>query len=922
MRLKALKTGAATALALMMLASAQAAAAAGHITSPKEAFGHDIGDDYFLANYTQTEAWLKTVAGQSDRMKLVDIGPTEEGRREYVAIVSSPANLAKLDQYKDIARKLAKAKGVDESAAKALARDGKAIVWIDGGLHATETVPPQSLIATLYEWLTADDPEALRVLDDCVILFSEINPDGQELVGNWYMRNEDVSKREYDHLPRLYTKYIGHDDNRDYYMSAMKETTNVNRQLFREWYPQIIYNHHQTGPAGTVVFMPPFRDPFNYNYDPLVMTELEELGATMHSRLISEGKPGSTMRSGANYSTWNNGMERSISYFHNALGLLTEIIGHPTPTKIPLVPKNQLARNDLPAPIAPQTWHFKQSIDYERSINRAVLDYASRNRERLLMNIWRMGDDSIQRGSQDNWTITPQRIDALEAAGKPKADAGARGAATVDPTLYNAILHDPKLRDPRGYIIPADQADLPTAVAFLNALIKAGVDVEVATKPFSVAGKRYPAGSYVVKTAQAYRPHVLDMFEPQDHPHNVAYPGGPPIPPYDATGYTLALQMGVKFDRVLDGFDGPFAPVADLMATPRGKIVGRGGAGWLVSHAPNNSFRLTNRLLKAGQGVYWLKTATKADGEALAPGALWIPATPANRAIVEAGASELGLTVHAVAAAPKGAAIALKPVRIGLVDRYGGVMTSGWTRWLLEQFEFPFEVVYPQTLDAGDLKAKFDVLLFTDGVLPPDPNSEAAHYSRPEPKAEDIPAQFRPWLGSITQAKAGASIASFLKAGGAVVAIGDSARLAQWVGAPATDTLLETVDGKTRDLPTTKFYIPGSLLKVNVDNGQPLAYGAPASLDVFFDRSPSFAVPSGAPGVRRAAWYPQTDILQSGWAVGQERLADTNAALDIDVGAGKLILLGPEVAQRGQSAAAFRLLFNGLLYAPATESPR
>lgn len=917
MRLKALKTGAATALALMVLSSAGAAAAAGHVTSPKEAFGHEVGDDYFLANYSQYESWLKTVATQSDRMKLVDIGPTEEGRREYVAVVSSPANLARLDHYKEIARKLAKAKGVDAAAAQALAREGKAVVWIDGGLHATETVGAQSLIATLYEWLTADDPEAQRVLDDCIILFSEINPDGQELVGNWYMRNDDPAKREYDHLPRLYTKYIGHDDNRDYYMSAMKETTNVNRQLFREWFPQVIYNHHQTGPAGTVVFMPPFRDPFNYNYDPLVMTELEEIGSSMHSRLISEDKPGSTMRSGANYSTWNNGMERSISYFHNALGLLTEIIGHPTPTKIPLVPKNQLARNDLPDPIAPQTWHFAQSIAYERSMNRAVLDYASRNRERLLLNIWRMGDNAIRRGSEDSWTITPQRIDALEAAGKPKSEAASRGAATVDPTLYDTVLHDPARRDPRGYIIPADQADLPTAVAFLNALIKAGVDVEVATRPFTVAGKAYPAGSYVVKTAQAYRPHVLDMFEPQDHPHNLAYPGGPPIPPYDATGYTLALQMGVKFDRVLDAFDGPFAPAPDLLATPLGKIVGHGRAGWLVSHAPNNSFILTNRLLRAGQGVYWLKTATKADGEALAPGALWIPATAANRAMVEGAVRDLGLTAHAVAAAPAVPSLPLKPVRIGLVDRYGGVMTSGWTRWLLEQFEFPFQVVYPQALDAGDLKSKFDVLLFTDGVLPPDPNSEAARYVRPDPKPEDIPAQFRPWLGTITQATTGAPIADFLKAGGAVVAIGDSARLAQWVGAPAQDMLMETADGKTRPIPTTRFYIPGSLLKVEVDPSQPLAYGAPPSLDVFFDRSPSFAVTSGGAGVHRVAWYPQSGILQSGWAIGQERLAGSNAALDIDVGRGKLILLGPEVAQRGQSAAAFRLLFNGLFYGPA-----
>lgn len=898
-------SGVATAIALCAALSAPAAYAAGPVTSPKEAFGHEIGDDYFLANYTQLEAYFKTVAGQSDRMKLVDIGETEEGRREYMAIVSSPANLAKLDRYREIARKLAKAEGVTEAEAKALAAEGKAVIWIDGGLHATETVPPQALIAALHEMLTAEDPEAKRILDDVIILFGQVNPDGMELVSNWYMRNADEKKREFSNIPRLYQKYIGHDNNRDYYMSAMKETTNVNRIFFREWFPQIIYNHHQTAPGGTVVFVPPFRDPFNYNYDPLVMSTLSEVGATMHSRLISEGKPGSTMRSGATYSTWNNGMERSVTYFHNAVGLLTEITGHPTPMTIPLVARNQIARNDLPAPIAPQPWRFRQSIDYSLSMNRAVLDYASRNRERLLLNIWRMGDNSIRRGSQDSWTITPKRIEALEAAAKGKPLVGSGRTAGLDPGLYKAVLQDPAKRDPRGYIIPADQADLPTAVKFLNALIKTGVDVERATKAFTVAGKTYPAGSYVVKADQAYRPHVLDMFEPQDHPHDFAYPGGPPIPPYDSTGYTLAMQMGVAFDRVLDGFDGPFEPVADLMAPPPGRVVGSGGAGYLVSHETNDSFILSNRLLKAGQGVYWVKTATKAGGRELAPGALWIPATPANRAIVQTAVRDLGLNAYALSRAPAGEKLKLKPVRVGLVDKYGGNMPAGWTRWLMEQYEFDYQVVYPQRLDAGDLRKDFDVLLFANNLMP-----DGEGFGGRQPKPEEIPAEFRPWLGELTKEKTAPQIAAFLQAGGSVTAIGNSTRLAEMVGAPAASAL-NGADGKP--LPRNSFYIPGSLLEVAVDNTQPLAYGAPKTMTVFFDRSPAFAAGVGT----RAAWYPKGDVLRSGWAVGQEKLGGAGAVVELNVGKGKLFLMGPEVAQRAQSHAAFKFLFNGLQYGPA-----
>ena len=876
-----------------------------HVTSPREAFGFEVGADYHLVNYTQWEAYLKTLASQSDRMKLVEIGKSSEGRTQYIAIVSTPENLAHLDRYQEIARRLAKAEGVSEAEARAMSAEGKAVVWIDGGLHATETVPPQALIAAVHEWLTAEDPEALRVLHDTIILFAPLNPDGMELVSNWYMRNEDPLKREFGSIPVLYQKYVGHDNNRDYYLSAMAETTNVNRQFFREWFPQIIYNHHQTAPAGTVVFMPPFRDPFNYNYDPLVMSTLSEVGAAMHSRLIEEGKPGSTMRSGANYSTWNNGMERSITYFHNAVGLLTEITGHPTPSQISLVPDNQLPRNDLPMPVAPQTWRFAQSIEYSQSINRAVLNYASRNKDRLLFNIWRMGQNAIDKGNADTWRVTPTGIEALQAAAGENVQQGRRG---VDPALYDRILRDPARRDPRGYVIPADQADLPNAVAFLNSLIKTGVDVDRATQAFTIGGKTYPAGSYVVKTAQAYRPHVLDMFEPQDHPHDLQYPGGPPKLPYDATGYTLAMQMGVQFDRILDGFEAPTERVADVMAPPPGRIEGSGRAGWLIDHAPINGYILSNRLLKAGVPVFWQEGETRAGRATLAPGALWIPASDAARSIVEAAVRDLGLNAHAAARVPGGDRIALKPVRVGLVDRYGGSMASGWTRWMLEQFEYPFEVVYPQRLDAGDLAKDFDVLVFASDMIPADLSAAA---QRPQPTPESIPAEYRGWLGHITAETTVPQLDAFARAGGSVVTIGSAHRLAAAMGAPVQDVLTGAVG---KPLASTDFFIPGAVLKTEVDNNRPLTFGAPRQMNVFFNRNTGFRHAGEGAGLVR---YPQQVAVSSGWAIGPERLSGADAVLDLEHGQGRVIVLGPDVVNRAQARASSRLLFNALFYGPA-----
>jgi zinc carboxypeptidase len=861
-------TGLALALALLT-----GPARAQHITTPQEELGFSIGDDYRLANYTQLEAYWKKLASESDRMQLIDIGPTSEGRRQHMAIVTSPANLKQLDRYKDIARRLALAEGLTDEQAHALARGGKSVVWIDGGLHASETVGSQQLMETVYEMVSRSDPETMRLLDDVIGLYVPANPDGQELVANWYMREKDPLKRSLADLPALYHKYAGHDDNRDFYASNLAETTNMNRQMWLEWFPQIVYDHHQTGPAGTVIFMPPFRDPFNYNLDPLVPLGVELVGAALHSRLVAEGKGGSTMRSGANYSTWWNGGLRTIAYFHNSIGILTEIIGNPTPITIPLVPEKQLPTSDLPLPIAPQTWHYRQSIEYEMTNNRAILDLASRYRETFLYNIYQMGRNSIEAGNRDHWTITPKRIRALQ-------EAEQRGGR--DSQLYQTVLHDPQARDPRGYILPSDQPDFSTATKFVNALLRNGVTVMRAASAFEVNGKKYAAGSYVVKAAQAFRPHVLDMFEPQDHPDDLLYPGGPPRQPYDITGWTLAMQMGVQYDRVLDGFDGPFQKIGNELPMPQGSVSGPAHpAGYLISHRNNNAFTLMNRLLKAGCEVDWLRD----------DGTIWVPESAAAREIVERGAKDLGLAVHAEAAALSGPMTRIKAQRIGLYDQYGGIVASGWTRWVLEQFEFPYQTVYPRTLDAGELNRSFDVLVFPDGVR--------TNRGSRQPNAPDIPEQFRPTTGTVTQDKTVPQIRSFAEAGGDVVTLGSATELGQLLGLPVR----EYVTDRARE----SFYVPGSLLRTNVDPSAPMAYGMPPQVDLFFDNNPVFKNLTPA-----AAWFSGTQLLTSGWAFGQKLLDGGTVAGEASLGKGKVYLIGPDVTFRGQPHATFKLLLNTL----------
>jgi len=906
------------------------------ITTPKEFFGFQMGDDYCLANYQQLLGYWTKLERESDRLKVVCIGASEEGRPQMMAVVTSPANHAQLARYQPIAQRLARAEGVSDDEAKQLAREGKAVVWIDGGLHASETLCAQALIETLYQLLAANDEETLRILDDIVILLVHANPDGMDLVADWYMRTAEAKKRSLTGLPRLYQKYIGHDNNRDFYAATQAETKNMNRVMYYEWLPQIVYNHHQSGPPGTVLFCPPFRDPFNYNVDPLVISGIDAVGAAMMQRFLAEGKPGATTRSGARYSTWWNGGLRTTCYFHNMIGLLTETIGSPTPMQIPFRPELQLPRADYLSPIEPQTWHFRQSVDYSVTANKAILDYASRHREQLLHNIWLMGRRAIDRGSRDHWTVTPKMV-------PPKMEEPARGkkgSPRSGADEYARHFREKAKRDPRGYIIPASQPDFLTAAKFVNTLLDTGVRVHRATADFQVGGKRYPAGSYVVKCAQAFRSHVLDMFEPQDHPSDFAYPGAAPTPPYDIAGWTLAMQMAVEFDRVLDGLDGPFEEIYGPVVPPVAGIVrakdinGEKFAGYLLDPRLNDAYRAVNRLLASGHEVRRLSQATEVDGKERAAGTFFIPDQAAVVPVIERIAAELGTPFIASPAEPASeAAIRVKPVRIGLWDRYGGSMQSGWTRWLLERFEYPFQVVFPPALDAGSLRDKFDVLIFVDGAIPAAAGSAVSSTSRAGGSAEgtattrddDLPAEYRGRRGSITAAKTVPRLREFLEAGGTILTIGSSTSLAQHLKVPLKNHLVTTTDGgKEQALPREKFYVPGSLLAMRVDTTSPLAWGLGERADVMFSASPTYRLADDAQqgngdgatiALRRVAWFEGKTPLRSGWAWGQEHLDGGLAVIDAQVGNGRLVLSGPEILFRAQPHGTFKFLFNTILAA-------
>ena len=888
--------------------------------SPKEHFGFNIGDNYKLATYSQTEAYFKKLDQASDRAIMHSIGKTEEGRDQFMMIVTSPANQLKLATYKDISQKLARAENLSEADARKLAADGKAVVWIDGGLHATEVVGAHQLIEIAYQLCNRTDDETTYILDNVIILIVHANPDGQELVSNWYMRNNDSTKRTTSFLPRLYEKYAGHDNNRDFYMMNLKETQNMGRQLYVEWIPQIMYNHHQTGPQGTVVAGPPFRDPFNYVFDPLVMTSLDAVGAAMINRLIQENKPGYTQRAGSPYSTWYNGGLRTTTYFHNMIGLLTEIIGSPTPSEIPVVPNRLIPSSANPYPITPRKWYFKNSIDYSVSLNYAVLMYAARHRDELLYNIYRMGKNSIEKGNKDNWSLYPSKTSLIQEyyqkdqPQKPREEnttpeSWGRNISNISTKYFDTVFKNAAYKDARAYIIPYNQPDFATATRFVNALIRTGIEVHQSSSDFSFNGKSYPAGSYIVQCNQAFRPHVLDMFEPQDHPNDFQYPGGPPVPPYDAAGWTLAFQMGIEFDRITENINGPFTKISIGEVQPlKGKLsLNNEKGGYLINAANNHGFALVNTLLKKEIKVF----RTEESHNGFSKGSFYVPISSASTTIIKEQAMNMGADVQIIDKRPA-AMTAIQPARIALWDTYGGSMSSGWMRWIFEQFNFNYNVIHAQEIDKGDLKNKYDIILFVEGAMPsPNPNARKPI----GPKPEDTPDEFKKTIGSLSAETSIPALKKFMEDGGTVLTIGSSTNLAYHLKLPVTNALVETINGNQRNLPNEKFYIPGSVMQITLDPSQSNTWGMKQTADVYFDDSPVFNITPEAQTkgiIKPIAWFASDKTLRSGWAWGQSYLKNGVAAFDAQVGKGKLIAYGPEITFRAQTHGTFKLVFNQL----------
>jgi Zinc carboxypeptidase len=840
-----------TALALPLATRRLAA----EVPTPEAHFGFRMGADGRLATADDIEKYFDAVASQSDRVKIVDIGTTTEGHRTIAAIVSAPDNIRNLERIRAANQRLADPRTLPADEARQIVASHKAVLAIGGGIHASEVGATQSANELLYWLATAGDAVTLDILQNVVVVvIPSLNPDGHRLVVDWYNKQKGTP---YDGgpMPWLYHKYAGHDINRDAFMMNVAESRNLSRFFYTNWHPQVFLTMHQLETNGPRFSAPPNVDPIDRNYDPIIWREAGLLGSAMTLELERDHHSG--VVSNAIYDYYWPGYEDSAPLGHNTVCLLTEVAGVRVATPV-TVSARELRDSDrgapdynprvnFPNPWPGGTWRLRDIVDYELSAVRGLLRAVALYREPIVQNFYDMGARAIEAGYEGG---------------------------------------------PSAFILAAEQRD-PSAVKKLEELLlQGGVEIHRALEPFRADGDAYPAGVDIILMAQPYRAYVKTLLERQNYP-GTRGAGGLPEQPYDVTGWTLPAQMGVDIKMIARPFDQPaMSRLTTATIAPAQVWADRTPSYYVVDARGNGGALAANRLLAAGLAPAWLTGEVEARGFKYGPGSLLIAAAKTAPPVLQKIAAELGLRVDGLTGKLPTSTRPVPRSRVGLYKSWIDNVDEGWTRWLLEQYEFSYKSITDADVRAGNLRTQFDVI-----ILPSlSPERIAGGLSQ-----DVVPAGYAGGLGD----EGGRALKTFVESGGTLVSLDQA-------GGFAISALALPVRDVTRGIKTDTFFGPGSIVRVEVDPAQPLAYGMSPHTAGFFVFSSAYETLSSS-DTTTAARFGDKDLLLSGWLEGEQTIAGRSAVVQVNAGTGRVILMGFPVQHRAQSLATFRLLFNAIL---------
>jgi hypothetical protein len=808
---------------------------------PEAHFGFRLGSDGRLASADDIEKYFQAVAAASDRVRLVDLGATTDGHRTIAAIVSAPENIRNLEQIRAANQQLADPRTLGEDNARRLAATHKAVIAIGASIHATEVGATQTAAELLYALASGTDAATLHQLDNLVvIIIPMLNPDGHRLVVDWYNRNKSTVF-EGGPMPWPDHKYAGHDINRDAFMMNLAESRNLARFFYRDWHPQVFLSMHQMDGGGVRFFTPPVADPIDPHIDAIAWREAALLGAAMTLELERDQHAG--VVSNGLFDYYSPGYEDTAPLGHNTVCLLTEAARVKVATPIVEPKSDDVVRVNAPHPSPGGPWTLGDIVNYELSAVRGLLRAADAYREDLVWNFYAMGQRAVE--------------------------AGRKGA-------------------PFAYVVPPAQQDGLAAVKLEQLLIDAGVEIERSSEPFTASGVSYPAGTDIIFLAQPYRAYIRTLLERQDYP-----PGAAVDRPYDVTGWMLPAQMGVEV-RAIDGSFDP--PVMSHLTTaglvpPAVTVWGdRKPSFYLVEARSNAGALAINRLTAANIKASWLDAPMDVNGFHYPAGSLVVPAAKNVLPALLAITRPLALRIDGVRGKLPAASHSIARPRVAVYKPWGDNTDEGWTRWVLEQYEFSFVSVTPADVRGGNLRARFDAIIL--------PSASAASLTRGL-AAEDVPAPYAGGLGD-DGLKA---LDGFVRAGGTLICLDQADDVAiELFKLPVTDVARQAGD----DL-----VAPGTIVRIDVDQTHPLSYGLPAQTAAFFASSAAYAIATDA-AVKTAVRYASKDLLVSGLLRGGDAIQGRPAVVSATVGMGRVVLFGFRVQHRAQSLATFRFLFNAI----------
>ena len=816
------------------------------IPSPESQFGFRMGADRRLVGWSSVVSYYQALAANSPAVRYEEIGRTTENRPFALVTVSSPENLAQLGRFRRVQERLADPRLTTPAQAEFLIPRGKPVVLITCSIHSTEVASTMTAMEYVHSLVTQDTPRNRKILNDVIILLvPSLNPDGVDKVKTWYDRWVGTP---YEGAPMvdLYQRYVDHDNNRDWYAFTQKETRLAVEKIHNVWHPQVVYDVHQMASSGARMFVPPWDDPIDPNIDPLIAQQANAFGAAMAADLTAAGKTGVVINGIYDYFT----PARHYQSYHGGMRLLSEAasVRYASPIETAfssLLTGGRGYNAQRPSwnflePWPGGKWTLRDIVDYQLVTFESVLYTSAIRGDELLRNFYRVGRRALQQ------------------------------------------------RNPFAFVLAKRQHD-PNALTRLIETLQFGmVEVSTARGSFRAAGRQFAAGDYVIRMDQPYSSFAKTLLEPQTYPEQRQYPGGPPRRPYDVTAHSLPLLMGVDVVQV----DNPLS--VSLTRLP--KLIpaaGQIGAGQALSFSPayGNSWIAVNRFLSAGKQVFRDETN----------GRFFIrTGGPESQDEIQQLARELSLDFSPAPTALDAYRLLRRP-RIGIYKGFVPVADEGWTRWLLEQYEFDFDSVNSARLESGNLSGAYDVIILPDA--PP----SVLHAGYVEGASYDgalVPPAYSGGIGE----RGAAALRTFVREGGTLVAFNAASSF-------AIDRLGAPVENVLRDVNDRRFYAPGALLNADIETTNPLSFGMRPREALWFESGPVFRRSNvGDPQVRVVAKYPAAKILASGWLLGEEYIANRAAVVDVEFGQGHFVLFGVRPQYRGQSNAAFKMVFNSLFY--------